>query len=83
MTAENVACSPVYIETSGHLVIAGIHLFEYFKMKTNSKNGHIPHRKHRAHRFHLSIFYQQLLESVAQKQGHDPSAKLVSWTLLL
>lgn len=83
MTTENVAHSPVYIETSGHLVIAGIHLFEHFTMKTSSKNGYIPHRKHRTHRLHLSIFYQQLLESVAQKQGHDPSAKLVTWTVLL
>ena len=80
MTAENVACSPVYIETFGHLVIVGIHLFEYFIMKTNTKNGYIPHR---AHRLHLSIVYQQLLESVAQKQEHDPSAKLVTWTVLL
>lgn len=83
MTAENVAHSPVYIETSGDLVIAGIHLFEDFIIKTNSKNGYNPHRKHRAHRLHVSIFYPQLLESVAQKQGHDPSAKLVTWTLLL
>lgn len=83
MTVENVAHSPVYIETSGDLVTAGIYLLDCFIMKTNYEHGCNAHSKSRAHRLHFSIYYLQLWESVAQKQEHDSNVKFVNDNLLL